>query len=727
MIAYVTKRDGSTEKFDSDKLNKWAEYATKVGGNWSEIAQKTFKRLQDGCSTKDIQETMVAVCLEKQSLEYSRVASRLEFAEIRKGMLDKFGIDDRASFYDIFNNLLVSGVWDKNSLPEYAQEWEEWYNEVKETRLEYWQVKQWTDKYACRIDDVVVETPHIGFMGIALALFGNSIKAKEYALGLVQGKINLPTPALNGLRNGDWDTISCCVISGGDNVDSIGVANYIAYRMTSKKAGIGIEYTTRSKGDAVKGGRVSHLGKWPIFKTIDREVKTMTQITRGGNATVTVLCIDPEIESMLLWKSQRIDIEQRIDKLDYEFGYNEAFVKSVVEDKDWCLFGLADAPQIYEEFYTASADDYLTLVEDLIGSGVKHKKVKARELLATFLTIRQETGRFYSHNLTRSNKHTPFIDVIRQSNLCEEICLPTKPYDSMQDLMSEKSVGETAFCSLSAINVANTSLEEYEKIAALTLEAVDVMIDKAPMLTKSMEESIKRRRSVGVGITGLASLLYKNGRDYTDDEESLQFVQNVAEHHYYYLLKASKKLSEESGVCVDGVNLNWLPIDTAINKSVSGLDWEAVRGKPRKHSVLVAHMPTESSAVLSGSSNGLYPLRRKVVNKRSRKGLVQFICKEFDESRNKVAWDVDNIVLSKYYGRIQDFTDQAISCDFYVTPSRFVGGKVSMAQLMKEWVAHTKLGNKTMYYQNTNDYNGGSFQDTTQAEQQEDGCESCKL
>ena len=418
MIEYVTKRDGSKEKFDSAKLNKWAEYATKVGGNWSEIAQKTFKRLQDGCSTSDIQETMVAVCLDKQSLEYSRVASRLEFAEIRKGMLNKFGIDDRASFKEIYNAMLTNGVWDKGSLPEYDPVFEEWYEEVKQTRLEYWQVKQWVDKYACRIDDVVVETPHIGFLGIALALFGKDEKAKEYALGLVQGKINLPTPALNGLRNGDWDTISCCVISAGDDVDSIGVANYIAYRMTSKKAGIGIEYTTRSKGDPVKNGRVNHLGKWPILKTIDREVKTMTQITRGGNATVTVLCIDPEIESLLLYKSQRVDIEQRIDKLDYEFGYNDAFVDAVVGNKDWYLFSLKDAPEIYDVFYTASADNYNKVVQELLGKGVKHSKVKARELLGTFLTIRQETGRYYDNNLTRTNTHTPFLDVIRQSNLC---------------------------------------------------------------------------------------------------------------------------------------------------------------------------------------------------------------------------------------------------------------------------------------------------------------------
>ena len=727
MIEYVVKRDGSTEKFDPVKLNKWAEYATAVGGNWSEIAQKTFKRLQNYCKTTDIHDTMVSVCLAKQSLEYSRVASRLEFAEIRKGMQYKLGFDDRKDFKTIYAKLIEIGAWDKNSLPEYSEKIEQMYAEIITVRLDYWQVKQWVEKYAVKVDGVVVETPHIGYMGLALALFGDTDEAREYAMCLAQGKINLPTPALNGLRNGDWDTISCCVISAGDNVESIGAANYLAYRMTAKKAGIGIEYTTRSKGDSVKQGRIEHLGKHPILKTLDREVKTMTQITRGGNATATILCIDPEIENLILVKSQRIDIEQRIDKLDYEFGYNDAFLQAVIKDEPWYLFSLVDAPKLYDLFYTAFATEYNQEVNLLLSNGVKHKKIQARELLGLFLTVRQETGRYYDNNLTRTNQHTPFIDVIRQSNLCEEIALPTKPYVSMQDLFTAKSEGETAFCSLSAVNVAKVEQSEKERVAYLALKAVDKMIDKAPMLTESMKESIMRRRSVGIGITGLASLLYSKGLDYVDTPETLDFVQKIAEEHYFYLLKASQKMAQDDNYCVDGVNLNWLPIDTAMNKSIAGLDWEALRGKPRKHSVLVAHMPTESSSLLSGSSNGLYPVRRKIINKRSRKGLVQFICKEFVEGQTIPAWEVDTITLSKIYARVQDFTDQAISCDFYVSPNRN-GGKLSMAQMMKEWVAHAKLGNKTKYYLNTDDYNGGSFQDILEKEpEEEEACESCKL
>ena len=725
----VVKRDGRKEAFIAEKLNKWAEYATKHGGNWSEIAIDTYKRLPNECSSEQIHQTMIDTCLDKESLEYSRVASRLELAGIRKNMEYVLGVTDCNSIADIMDAYEYYKVWDFSIIPEYNPEWEDWYEEMKAIPFEYWQRKQWSDKYACRVYDQVVETPQLGFFGIALALFGDTQHAKDFAIALCKGQINLPTPALNGCRNGDFDTISCCLISANDTTESIGVANEIAYRMTAKKAGIGIQFTTRSKDDAVKGGRVSHLGKWPILKMIDRTVKCLTQITRGGNATVTVLALDPEIENIISWKTQRVDIKQRIDMLDYSFGYNDAFVTAVVKDMDWHLFSYADAPHVHRAFYTWSADEYFRLVDVVLNSGVRPTAtMKARDLLKKFLTARQETGRWYDINLTRMNEHTPFEDVIVQSNLCLEIALPTKGYTDMFDLYAkEEAEGETAFCSLSAINVAHTSDEEYEYIAELALRAVDIMIERAPMMTPSMKNQIMLRRSVGMGIIGLAARLYKNGYDYDGSPESLKYVAELAERHYFYLLKASQMLAEESGFSVPGVDFDWLPLDTARN-STPTLDWESLRGKPRKHSVLVAHMPTESSSLLSNAPNGLYPVRRQIVNKRSRKGIVQYICDSFDPSKHLTAWQVDNIILSKYYGAVQDWTDQAISADFYFDPAKYPDGKKPMSELLKEWVAHAKLGNKTKYYLNTNDYNGGSIQDVKQQEQTiEEACESCKL
>lgn len=732
MIKEVIKANGSVEKFDLDKLSKWAKYATKVGGDWSEIAIETFTKLPEQTDSKDIHQAMIDVCYAKQDLVYSRVAARLETAQLRKNIERKFGIQvNKCSFKEIRKALLDAGVWCKETIPKYSEKQEQLFEELKQVELESWQISQWSDKYLLKFEDVVVETPVIAAIGIGLGLHGDTQDAYDLASDIVNSRTNLPTPVLNGIRNGDFNGVSCCVISAGDSVESIEVAQHLAVRMTAKKAGIGIEFTTRSKGSDVKHGRIKHLGKHPIYKHTDSGVKQFTQETRGGSATVGFTCIDPEVYNIALWKSQRIDIEQRLDRLDYSFIFNDAFLDAVVKRKDWYLFDFNDAPHVHKMFYTASVDEYNQIVEDHIEQGGKCEKVQALDLLKHVLMIRQETGRMYCFNVSRANNHTPFLDVIKLSNLCQEICLPTVPYKDMEDLYLDNTMrgsGETAFCSLGAIvpvNIVNDA--EYKRVAYTLVKTINKLIIKCPKMTKNHERTMLARMSLGVGITGLAEYLYKQGYDYDGSDKSLEFVSDLAEKHCFYLYKASQTLSEETGVEVEGVDLNWLPVDTKVGKFEPKMNWESIRGKPRVNSVLIAHMPTESSALASGVTNGLYPPRKRIINKKSRKGVVQFICKDFVEGENLFAWDVDNVVLSRYYSAIQDWTDQGISADTYVDPRKYEGGKKPLSLLLKEWVAHFRLGNKSMYYVNTYDNDEASVFDLATKEVEEEDCESCKL
>ena len=732
MIKEVIKANGSVEKFDLDKLSKWAKYATKVGGDWSEIAIETFTKLPEQTDSKDIHQAMIDVCYAKQDLVYSRVAARLETAQLRKNIERKFGIQvNKCSFKEIRKALLDNGVWCKETIPKYSEKQEQLFEELKQVDLESWQISQWSDKYLLKFEDVVVETPVIAAIGIGLGLHGDGQDAYDLASDIVNSRTNLPTPVLNGIRNGDFNGVSCCVISAGDSVESIEVAQHLAVRMTAKKAGIGIEFTTRSKGSDVKNGRIKHLGKHPIYKHTDSGVKQFTQETRGGSATVGFTCIDPELYNIALWKSQRIDIEQRLDRLDYSFIFNDAFLDAVVKRKEWYLFDFNAAPHVHKMFYTASVDEYNHIVEDHIEQGVKCEKVQALDLLKHVLMIRQETGRMYCFNVSRANTHTPFLDVIKLSNLCQEICLPTKAYNDMEDLYLDNTMrgsGETAFCSLGAIVPVNIVDDtEYKRVAYTLVKTINKLIAKCPKMTKNHERTMLERMSLGVGITGLAEYLYKQGYDYDGSDKSLEFVSDLAEKHCFYLYKASQKLSEETGVEVEGVDLDWLPVDTKVSKFEPKMDWESVRGKPRVNSVLIAHMPTESSALASGVTNGLYPPRKRIINKKSRKGVVQFICKDFVEGVNLLAWGVDNIVLSRYYSAVQDWTDQGISADTYVDPRKYDGGKKPLSLLLKEWVAHFRLGNKSMYYVNTYDNDESSVFDLATKEVVEEDCESCKL
>ena len=733
MIHTVIKADGTEQPFEAEKLNKWCIYAAKYGGDWSAIALETYRKLPEKASSDDIHQTMIDVCYSKEDIVYSRLAARLEVAQLRKNMERKLGVKPNLDpWLRIRGALIKAGVWCGETMPTYSTEQEDLYQEVKKVKLEAWQVSQWADKYLMKLDDVVVETPQIAAMGIGLSLLGDNKDGHDLVRNIAYSKVNLPTPILNGCRDGTFDGVSCCVISAGDTVDSVDVAEHIAAKMSSKKAGLGIEFTTRSKGSPVRNGMFKHLGKHSIYASLDTTVKKWMQVTRGGSATVTFNVIDPEVEQIALWKSQRIDIESRLDKLDYSFAFNDAFLDAVIKRKDWYLFDYADAPEVWGAFYTASVDEYNQVVQDHLDAGVKHKKESALDLIKHLLVIRNETGRMYCINVSRANQHTPFVDIIKLSNLCQEIFLPTKAYKDMTDLYNDDSSGvggETAFCSLAALVPHNIKPEEYKDVAYNAVLAVTTLIVKCPKMTKNHKRTMLARKSLGIGITGLAEWLYSQGMDYDGSDASLEAVHDLFERHYYYLLEASIKLvSEGLYEAVEGVT-DWLPVDTKVSKYSSKMGWEALRGKPRANSVLVALMPTESSSLASGVSNGVYVPRSKIINKKSRKGLVQFICEPFAEGKSVTAWDVDNITMSRYYGVAQDWVDQGASADTYFDPTKYEDAKKPMSDLLKEWVAHFRLGNKSMYYVNTRDVGMGSVHDLLleAAPDDEDGCTSCTL
>lgn len=718
MITHVIKRDGSKEAFCPEKLNNWAFYATERGVFWSEVALATQKRLSGTPTTAEIHETMMKVCLEKKTLAHSRVAARLLKAELRQSVKRGLSLETRNDVEDwetVCSRMIELGLW--TELPDDYVRYEDTYEALREievNEMEYWQVKQWMDKYSLKLDGKPVETVAMGVLALAISIFADKgiYHVTKFAFMVMNGKINLPTPLLNGVRNGDYNFISCSVMTGGDTVDSIGVAEHLSYIMTARKAGIGIEMDTRSKGAPVKGGRVEHLGKHPIYAAVDKAVKMFTQVTRGGSATVTYKVIDPEIMDLIMWKSQRVPESQRLDKLDFSMAYNEAFIEAVRKDLDWYLFDLNKYPRVHEAFYhpASSYADFKAHAE-LRGCT---SKVKARDILKAFLTVRQESGRLYCTNVSRANEHTPFEDDVRLSNLCQEIFLPTKPYLNMADLYSDRSVGELAFCTLAAVNVSKVDgKRDYGSACYYAVWALNILLDKVEMSPKSLEHNLKRRRSLGIGITGLAGHLINLGHDY-DSDEAKNEVARIAEQHYYYCLQASQRLVCEFPA-VRGIDTNWLPVDTRHNRSYSPeLDWESLRGKPRVNSVLVAHMPTESSSVFSNATNGLYPVRNKVITKFSRKGGVQYIAPSGDY---KLAWEIPNNVLADIYSLVQDFTDQGISADYYVDFREYPSGKVPMSQLMKEWVHQARSGIKSMYYQNTNDSHV----------EEDDDCESCKL
>lgn len=319
------------------------------------------------------------------------------------------------------------------------------------------------------------------------------------------------------------------------------------------------------------------------------------------------------------------------------------------------------------------------------------------------------------------------------------------------DVIVERSAPEVATCNLAGIVVSNVESEEqYAEVAYYALLMIDKCIHLAHYELPQVGVTSRKRLNAGVGILGLAHLMAKNGKRYTT-QEGKQFIHEVAERHYYHLLRASLRLGKELGnapwMHKTRWPEGWLPLDTC-NPHVDKIapftlryDWEALRREivangGIRNSVLVAHMPTETSANASGTTNGLYPVRELTLIKTDNQRVNYWAAPDSDTlaEQYESAWDIPTRDMTEMYAIVQKWTDQGISADFY---RRVIGdASISSSELIEDYLYRVKLGLKSKYYMNQKTSNGMRRVEDTPASaagsistnnEPETDCEACKL
>ena len=331
------------------------------------------------------------------------------------------------------------------------------------------------------------------------------------------------------------------------------------------------------------------------------------------------------------------------------------------------------------------------------------------------LKERAETGRIYIMNIDHCNTHSSFKDKVYMSNLCQEITLPTKPVQHIDD-----PEGEIALCILSAINLGMIrDKEDLEDLCDLSVRALEEIIDYQEYPVEAAKKSTLARRSLGIGYIGLAHFLAKNKVKYSD-KKAWKLVDEITEAFQYYLLKTSNALAKERGACEyfdktkysDGI----LPIDSYkkdvddIVKRKLSYDWTSLRNDIKKyglrHSTLSAQMPSESSSVVSNATNGVEPPRDFLSIKKSKKGTLKQIVPDYNRLKNfyTLLWDMQgNEGYINTISVMQKYFDQAISGNWSYNPEQYTDGEVPVSVMANDLLTTYKLGWKTSYYQNTYD------------------------
>ncbi|HLV29599.1 MAG TPA: class 1a ribonucleoside-diphosphate reductase subunit alpha [Burkholderiaceae bacterium] len=730
----VTKRDGRTEPIDLDKIHRVIDWAAKDLNNVSvsQIELRSHIQFYDGIRTGDIHETIIksaADLISEETPDYQYVAARLAIFHLRKIAYGQF---EPPHLYDHVKRLTEMGKYDPHLLEDYSREEFDTLNSFvdhwRDMSFSYAAVKQLEGKYLVqnRVTKQIYESPQFLYILVAMCLFSKYPAEtrldyiRRFYDAVSQFKISLPTPIMSGVRTPTRQFSSCVLIECGDSLDSINATTSAIVRYVSQRAGIGINGgRIRALGSEIRGGEAQHTGCLPFFKMFQAAVKSCSQGgVRGGAATLFYPLWHLEVESLLVLKNNRGVEENRIRHLDYGVQINRLMYQRLIKGGNITLFSPHDVPGLYDAFF-ADQDEFERLYEKYEqDSSIRKRTLPAVELFSLMMQERAGTGRIYIQNVDHCNTHSPFdpeVAPVRQSNLCMEIALPTKPLEDLHD-----PNGEIALCTLSALNLgAIESLDELEGLADLIVRALDALLDYQDYPVKAAERATELRRSLGVGVINYAYYLAKNGVRYSDDS-ALALTHRTFEAIQYYLLKASVQLSREYGPCKAFNETTYaaglLPIDT-YKKDIDGicseplhLDWEALRADIKAHglrnSTLTALMPSETSSQIANATNGIEPPRGLVSVKQSKDGILRQVVPEFERLKDQyeLLWQMpDNDGYLKLVGVMQKFVDQSISANTNYDPQRFEGGRVPMKQLLRDLLLAYKYGVKTLYYHNTRD------------------------
>ena len=756
-MIHVTKRDGTVQTFDLDKIHKVLEWATKDVTNvsQSEIELRSNIQLYDKIPAYDIHELLIKSASElisDHTPNYQFVAARLISYKLRK---EVYGQYDPLPLIDIITKNVDLGVYDPAILSYYTnEELEELNSYIKHTRddtFTYAGMEQFRGKYLVqnRRTKQCYETPQILYMMVAATLFAKETKnriawVKHYYDAISQFYISLPTPIMAGVRTPTRQFSSCVLIESGDSLDSINATSTSIVKYISKKAGIGIGAgSIRAAGARVGDGSVVHTGLIPFLKYFQSAVKSCSQGgVRGGAATVYLPVWHYEFEDLVVLKNNKGTEETRVRHMDYAFQFNKLMYERLIEGGDITLFDPNDVPGLYEAFF-ADQDKFKELYEKYERAySIRKKTLPALEVFQSILTERKDTGRIYIMNVDHANDHGAF-DIekapIRMSNLCCEIDLPTKPLESYDD-----ENGEISLCTLSAINwglIDDT--KDFEKYCTLAVRALDNLLDYQEYPIKAAENATMNRRPLGVGIINLAYFLAKRGLKY--NEEAFDLIDEYAEAWSYYLIKASMELAEEKCACWLSDETKYasgkLPNDTykgAVDNLVkrkSTLPWDSLRSALVEHgirnSTLMALMPAETSAQISNSTNGIEPPRALVSYKQSKDGVMAQVVPGYHHLKNKydLLWDQKSPEgYLKICAILQKYIDQGISVNTSYNPEHFEDNKVPMSLMIKDLVMAYQFGLKQLYYFNTHDQSDDiKDEPLALSEIDDEDCDSCTI
>lgn len=722
----ITKRDGTKEPFNADKINRSIERAcvglTDPISMVTQIATETQLTLYDGITTEEMDMATINAAVQniKEDIEYDKVGVRLLLKTVYRRVVGEYHDDmaeleakHRELFPAHITKMVSGGLFDermqsKYDLPKLADALKIERDEL----FTYAGVSTLLDRYSMRNENQKrIETPQYFFMRVAMGLSYNEQDPTEQAikfydrmsqlLYIAGGSTNLAAgtsrPALS----------NCFLLEVHDDMDHIAKSVADVLKLSKASGGLGVSLTKlRAAGSTLKASNTVSSGPTPFAKIMDTAIHA---IVRGGKKK-GALCFYMEnwhydFPEFIDWKHNAGDDYMRMRTANTAAWVSDEFMRRVEAGEEWYLFDPKEVPDLNELYGQAFSKRYAEYIEMAkTGQLRMWKKVPATELWHQMLVALQSTSHPWLTwkdpiNLRALNNNT---GTIHMSNLCTEICLP-------------QDKNNVAVCNLISLNLAGhiegkqMHWHKLEETVRLAVRQLDNLIDINVLPIEEARRSDSENRAVGLGVMGFSDALEQLGMPY-ESGHAADFADRVFEFVSYMAIDESADLARERGAYANFAGSRWesgtVPVDTlAVMEADRGvatqlrkdtrnkqLNWDALREKVKggmRNATLMAVAPNANIGLVAGTTPGIDPRFAQVFSRNKISGKYMDINHNLvKDLKNMGLWDEVKDQIVEQQGdiaaipQIPTYLKQIYKTSFTTSPYAFI----EIAARAQKWV-----------------------------------------
>lgn len=712
----VVKRSGRSENMKFDNVTsriKVLTYGLSPNVDSSKVAQQVFSSMYDEITTQEIDTLSAEICVAMitSDPDYEVLATRITASNIQKVCPNNFHLAMR--------KLQKSGII-TDEVVEVAQQVKEHIKSDRDFDFGYFGLKTLEKSYLQRVNGKLIETPQYMFMRVAIGIHGKDISSVlETYDRMSQGYFIHATPTLFNAGTPRPQMSSCFLIAGkDDSIDGIYGTLTECAQISKWAGGIGMHiHNIRANKSHIRGTNGQSDGIIPMLRVFNATARYVNQAgRRKGSIAVYLEPWHADIMDFLELRLNQGDEEARCRDLFSALWIPDLFMRRVEEGGNWSLFCPDKAPGLSDCY----GDEFEELYAKYEEEGLANATVPAADVWKAILKSQTETGTPYMlyKDACNAKSNQKNLGVIKSSNLCCEI-------------LEFTDKDETSVCNLASIALpkyVNRELKTFDfaklhEVTKIVTKNLNRVIDRNFYPVETARRSNMRHRPIGLGVQGLADVFILCGLPF-DCEESRILNAHIFETMYHAALEASSELAEIEG---SYETFAGSPASEGIlqpdmwkgDAKFSGrYDWDAMRARVKskglRNSLLMAPMPTASTAQILGNNECFEPYTTNIYLRRTLAGefvvvnnhLVNALkerglwSKEMKDLMVKAGGSVQNIVdipedIKKLYKTVWEISQKCV-IDMAADRGRFIDQSMSM-NLFMESPTLSKLSSMHMY------------------------------